>query len=172
KDFMDKKILPLAKLPNYMDYENWYSIKSYNINFSEAWEEAEKNSQKILQLKTKDSFVVMLPIPSYVAEPLKLAVQKNQNVVLVNSPAEAEYVLYLNYAQGRHPHFVFTWNRLMRREYYDKADQLIFIDQNAKTRTPVLVAKDADIVAAKISATPNLLIRENSGHWLNFVPRR
>jgi hypothetical protein len=172
KDFMNKKILPLAQLPNYMDYENWYSIPSYNINFSEAPQEAEKNLQKIVQRKTRDSFVVMLPIPSYVAERLKTAVQKNQNIVLVNSAAEADYVLYLNYAQGKHPHFVFSWNHLMSREYYAKEDQLVFINQGAKTKTPELVAKDADIVASKITAVPNLLIRETSGHWLNLVPRR
>jgi len=41
--------------------------------------------------------IILLPIPSFIADELKKQVAKNQNIGLANTPAEADYVLYLNY---------------------------------------------------------------------------
>jgi len=164
--------MPLTALKHYMSYEDWYhNNPSWNINYNDPGLEPEKISKKILNDGDRDSFVVLLPIPNFMADPIKAGVRKNQNVVLVNDPAQADYVLYLNYIRGSRAHFDFTWCHYMGRTY-NPVLKLEFINRVAKTRSPVLSTAELNTIIPQLAAFPNEFIRETGNHWLNFVPGR
>lgn len=104
-------------------------IGTFNYNY--PGHEPEKLAAKILSHDTKDSFVAMLPIPAYMATPIKAGLRKNQNLVSVIAPAEADYVLYMNFVRGNKPHYVFTRNHPMTRDY----NAIGIINRSVKTKT-------------------------------------
>jgi len=169
QNFMYKNIFPLSRLPNYMDYENWYNnMPSLNLDYSASLLTPALTAQKLLQKKLMDSFVVMLPLPPYIAEPIKAAVRRNQNVELTDNPGEAEYILYLNYAAGKDPHYVLTWDHAMKAD--NGPGLLEFINLHATTKGTAFT--DISKIAGQLSAQLNMLIRERSPAWLNFIPKR
>lgn len=171
RDFMDKQVMPLTKLRHYMSYEDWYhNNPTWAVNYNDPGHDPNKLAGKIAARGGRDSFVVMLPIPEYYAAPIKAGMKKNQNVVLVKTPAEADYVLYLNYVRGNKPHYVFTWNHPMKD--YNPIDSLMFINRSVKTRGPVLAPAEINNIILKLSGFANEFIRETGNHWLNFVPGR
>jgi hypothetical protein len=173
--FVHQNIIPLARLQNYWDYENWYYDKlSRNIFFNDPVFKPATVAQAYLSGKFKDNFLVFLPVPAYVSNPLISLLKANQNIKLVKTAAEADVELYLNYTIAKgvkdKPGYVFTWHNFKGSE----VNQYSLKFSSHFVKTPGLALNTAGIkkLAADLLAMIVIVAREKSSQWMNDYPVR
>ncbi|GAA4752777.1 caspase family protein [Flavisolibacter ginsenosidimutans] len=129
--FFQNKIYPLTLKKDYGDYG--YAVGDANNASFYSGTQKRENSVRlyssaqrfvVYEARIKKEYndpynpvlinrVVLLPLPSYIIQPLKKMVSGNPNIKLVNRPEEADYVLYLNYANvslGTSKGFIFYYH--------------------------------------------------------------
>jgi len=126
--FFQNTIYPLTLKKDYGDYN--YAVSDENsASFFSGTQERENSVQLysspqrsvVYEAPVKKSSnepvlinrVVLLPLPSYLVQPLKKMVSSNPNIKVVNRAEEANCVLYLNYANksiGESEGFVFYYH--------------------------------------------------------------
>ena len=170
---MAQDILPLTKLQGYHDYENWDKGLSRNLFFYGDMLEGAKQTAISLRIPTlEDSFQVFLPIPSVVTNELAALLKKNRNIEVVNDPAAAELVLYLNYIKpspGTKPHYVLTWANLNGADV-NLPGMLSLYKANVIIADPYMDRAQAKALAVKIQDMLIPRIRNHTDRWLNEWP--
>jgi hypothetical protein len=170
-----KKVKPLVNLENYRDYNLWTNeVSSQNIFFNESKPVNEKIAAPILDGANKDLFYVFLPIPGFIADACKQSLQKDQNVELVNTIDQADYVLYLNYAkprQERPGEYVFTFCRPIRNDVNTYGERTFSI---YKVKVPNMNIKGQQLTqfSKDINESARLVIRGRTTRWLNEYKRK
>ena len=105
--FIAQQAAPLAKLNNLSDYNGWDPGVTRNLFFNDPAYHADITAQPFLKGKDKGSFLVFLPVPVFITDPLKDLLKRNQNIQTVSTADSADLVLYLDYT--RSGQLVFTW---------------------------------------------------------------
>ncbi len=100
--FFSNKIAPVVTQAGYADYYVLTYGAAQHVKLYQSEKKAIEFEKPAFLLDAKKSYtILLLPLPSYIITPLKKMIAKNQNIQLVNNAAEADYVLYLNYAKKR-----------------------------------------------------------------------
>ncbi len=175
EEFTVENIIPLSKLDNYWDYENWYFNKlSRNIFFNDTTYHPGALAKQYLSGVFKDNFLVFLPIPTYVTTPLAKLLQSNQNIQLVGSQKEADLVLYLNYTIAKNqkdkPGFLFTWFNFNGSDF--NISSLKFSSSFVKVPSLNLTGQQIKKLSADLLAMTTVMARRKSNQWLNDYPLR
>ncbi|RYE41624.1 MAG: hypothetical protein EOP48_23850 [Sphingobacteriales bacterium] len=170
--FFNRKILPLTKSPNYIDYYTApYRHESFNYVFTDQRDAAKEFST----ISKNQYYSIVIPAPSDVATSIRTKLAKDQNIKLVKSEREADVILYLNYAvasvyNGK-PSFVFT--------YRPPSDEKINVITGPTFFIPMLSVDKIDVnqknlksFTDKIQTITTELTRSKTTWWLNGYPRR
>lgn len=113
-------------------------------------------------------------MPYDVAESVKNEVRKNQNIQLVSSEKEADYVLYLNYAKAtseRKKGFVFTCSP---SNTTDERPVDLHMFYSCNTQVPNLQFTKTSLyqLSEKINQFMLPLLRATGTRWLNNYAKR
>lgn len=167
QQLLNKKVIPLSRLTNYWDYENWYADYCSNILYNRPASNPDEKASRLLAQQKKDSFMVYLPIPANITYALKKAFSKDQNFQLVENEKEANFTLVLNYTKAK-PGFVFTW--VIPSPDFNRIDK--FYQHNLKLK--ILPTNDLQIkkLIADILNLTAKTARIKSNQWLNEYPVR
>lgn len=162
-----KKVLPLSKLTNYWDYENWYADNSISVFYNRAAGKADEIAAPLLTQQNKGNFLVYLPIPANITAALKKAFSKSQNFQLVGDEKDANFTLVLNYTKAK-PGFVFTWVKPSAE--FSNIDK--FYQHNLKLQTlPTTDVQIKKLVTDILNLTAKTA-RIKSSQWLNEYPAK
>lgn len=164
------EVLPLTKLSSYQDYNNWKRDDSspsflFSLNITGEGKQA-------LQKSMNRPFCIFLPIPEDLATKIKTFLGKEQSVKLVNTAAEADRVLYLNYAtdsKNKKSYFVFNYRMPVN---YIGYDAFKFSSYSAYSNTLNLNNEDTINLLSAIRKTTYALVRSKTTHWINTYPRK
>jgi len=173
-EMFNKQILPLTKSKTYNDYFNF----SYNENAPTFLFTNQKNSgQEISKIANNREFYVLMAIPSDIANSIKAMLQKEQSIQLVNSPSQANFVLYLNYAvvseDNKSPRFVFSFREPLPNDIKTtKTSKVIFWESNADISTLLLSRPELTTLNKRIRQITYNAIRSTGTRWINTYPRR
>ena len=112
--FFQKRIKPVVAQSTYADYYDPAFMRPQTVHiYTDPNKYVVQNSTDVSPEMRWIDTLVLLPLPSYVTKALKKKLEKNQNIKLVKTAAEADYVLYLNYAKRRNGNpsgFVFYYH--------------------------------------------------------------
>lgn len=173
-DMLKQKILPLTKLGSYMDYEKWNNMHdSRNIFYNEPALNPYKTAESFLSGKAKDNFLVFMPVPEYISNPLKKKLSKNQNVQIVNTMTEADVSLYLNYVierAGKKKGLVFTFCTLKNNPVNNMSFR--FSDRNVKIADITVSGTKLNKLTNDLANMAMLMVRAGNSQWLNDYPGR
>ncbi|PWS28119.1 hypothetical protein DHW03_11235 [Pedobacter yonginense] len=165
----NKEILPLSKQANYVDYFNWYGDPKSPTYFSSLSVGA---GIKILDDAQNQRFAVLLPLPKDLAMQVKQVFQTNQSIKLVGTAAEADKVLYLNYAaQSKNnisPCFVITY----RNALSGNSDMRKFSTSYVKLQQLTLNPSEMATMKKSIKEVTYSLARNKGSSWFNGYPER
>lgn len=169
--FFKTKIIPLANNKNYRDYN--FSETEYG-NTVIMWSDADKFKKTLNHYgdPQKSYSYVLLPVPSYIADPLKNAFAKDQNIEIVTDSAKAQFGIYLNYAKQTRDAksgFVLYIHPIISGRVNEPAD--IFSEEHVAV--PVLTAKSAQLISKKLYTQARKIARyKNNSVWMNTYPKR
>lgn len=116
---------------------------------------------------------ILPPLPSYLVNLLKIALNKNQNIQIVNKIDEADYVLYCNYKKERPDHaagFAFYFHPPM--EDRSKYNDAIFTFEAMEFPSINVTGKELQAMAQKIYDLATRTMRYKTLDWINTYPRR
>ena len=168
---MQEDVKPFVELPGYRDYMNWEKNLSRNVFFSGNFSTT-ADTKRILMRTVKEDVLVFLPIPSFVTEPLKKIISKNQNVSFVNTAAEADLILYLNYTKAQKDKpakYIFTWSNIGNTEM-NEPGMLRFYKSYAGVSRLTADVNENKALALRINNLLAPYIRSRTTHWLNDWP--
>lgn len=164
------EVLPLSKLNSYQDYNNWKRDDSspsflFSLNITGEGKQA-------LQKAMNRPFCIFLPIPADLSAKIKISLGKEQSVKLVDTPNEADRVLYLNYAidsKNKKSYFVFNYRMPVNYIGYDA-----FKFSSYSTYSNTLTLNNAETInlLSAIKETTYALVRSKTTHWINTYPRK
>lgn len=167
QQLLNKKVIPLSRLTNYWDYENWYADNSISVLYNRAAGKADEIAASLLSQQNKGNFLVYLPIPANITAALKKAFSKNQNFQLVEDEKDANFTLVLNYTKAK-PGFVFTW--VKPSADFSNIDK--FYQHNLKLKTlPTTDVQIKKLVTDILNLTAKTA-RIKSSQWLNEYPAK
>lgn len=169
--FFKNKIIPQVNNKNYRDY-NFSEVEFGNTVI--MWNDADKFKQTLNTYgdPEKNYLYVLLPVPSYIADQLKIALAKDQNIEIVNDPEKAQYGVYVNYAKqnaGAKSGFVFYIHPIISGKVNEPYD----IFSKAHITVPVVTVKSAELISHELYSHAKKIARyKNNSVWMNTYPRR
>jgi hypothetical protein len=169
--FLKSKITPLVKRSDYGDYN--YSDDELS-NTVMIWKDGnvfQKTENINFQNNPNKLLYVLLPIPTFMADPIKAFMLKDQNIEIVNDPAKAEYGIYMNYTKQRKDtasEFVFYIHPIIT----GKTDAIADIFSEDHKSVADLNLKNAPLITEDLYKQLKKVIRSRTNAWLNTYPRR
>ena len=164
--FFTGQVMPLVKLDNYWDYENWYMFRPSSIILlnNDGYNKSPLVKQYV-NGERKDNFLVFLPIPHYIMTTTRTLLSRDQNIQILTSPEKANYILFLNYVKGEKPGFVFTWHKNFdANENNDSFQFLPYFAKIADMHPGNLELKKLSKDMHQMTLT---VAQKKSGQWLN-----
>ncbi len=162
--FFKTDIQPLVKDQFYADYNSPANDKTQTIQLYTG----AKTKTSITNVgNNADGFtysVILLPLPSYITTPLKKRVAQNQNIQLVNSINQADFVLYLNYTKAgdnRQAGFVFYYHPPM-----ESLPNQVFSRDNFIAPSLSLAGKDLQAICESLYQLTDGTTRYKTSNWL------
>jgi len=173
-EFINKQIIPLGKKPNFVDEKTYLRDADKTILFWETREKSYKNNIKVLGIDAeKDLFYMMLPVPAYIAEPLKSRIKRNQNMQLVADPAGADFVLYISYSKNKlgRPQYVFTFHspKIMTESV---PGNVIPLKEYIIESSFLLSGPELQKLVGRIYENAKTCLRRKTTAWINEYERR
>jgi hypothetical protein len=171
KNFFRQKIAPYVAQGNYADYNFKGEATAPNgvWLFSDA-ERKIKYLQPATDTGTKEQTIVLLPLPSYIINPFKKMILKDQNIQVVNSEAEADFALYLNYTKERKEQpagFVFYYHPPLERDYFP-----VFSAECLKVPQLNATGNELQVLSEKLYELTKKTVRYKSSGWINNQARK
>ncbi|MFC3561567.1 caspase family protein [Pedobacter jamesrossensis] len=172
-EMFNKQILPYTKDKSYNDYFNF----NYGTASTFLFTNQKNSGLEISKITKEKGFFVLMALPSDIANSVKAMLQKEQSIQLVSSPAEANFVLYVNYAaisnDNKTPKFVFSFREPLPSDInIKKQARIIFWADNISF--PSLNLNNAQMANLKkgIRQISYSAIRSTGTHWINTYPRK
>ncbi len=171
--FFKSKIAPLVKDSNYADFEKWTNLNGVNTFFCNNISASEN---KYLNPPKRMPFFIFLPMPSFLVDPLQNMLKKNQNIELVNSAEQADFILYLNYIKSKGDNkagYVFTFQKFKPEgpEILWQPGFQIF-GYSTKVSSLNVSEKSLEKLTDELYKMTMSVVRSNSTQWLNEYPRK
>ena len=169
--FFKNKIVPQVNNKSYRDYN--LSETEYG-NTVIMWSDADKFKKTFNPYgdPEKSYLYVLLPVPSYIADPLRNAFAKDQNIEIVTDPAKAQYGIYLNYAKKSaeaKSGFVLYIHPIISGKVNEPAD--IFSEEHVSV--PLLSVTSAQLISKELYKQARQIARyKNNSVWMNTYPKR
>ena len=174
ENFINKKIIPISMQNNFGDINYLEESAAHNIiQFDDQDNHHDLFNPASVGANKRVYNVVLLPVPSYLANVLKQSLAKDQNIQLVNKPGDADYVLYLNYAKKRTDNpggFVFYYHPpLENRPGYSTT---IFSTVVIQVPALTLTGKNLQALSQKLYHLTTATVRYKTHNWMNNYPKR
>lgn len=158
------EIIPLAQLKNYRSYSNWYMTEESRYIFLNNTGFTNKKLLEFYAEKYPDStFFVFLPLPQKVLAPFRKLLLQNQNFDLVENPAKANFVLYLNYTPEDGGNYVFTWAPPLQNH----SGVPMFYLNHYKIQQLPSNSKGITSLTSQLMEMTTVLAQQYTGAWLN-----
>jgi len=170
----NKEILPYTKDKGYQDYFNW----TFDINSSTFLYSNQLNPHREISAMTKrGGFYVLMSIPKDLANAITTKLEKEQSIQLVNSPEEANLVLYLNYAvvskDNKKPRFIFTYHEPLPPDISSGAiSRIRFYGYRATAPRLMLNKLALTALTNEIQQITYDAIRSKGTRWINMYAKR
>lgn len=173
-EMFNKQILPFTKEKTYQDYFNFNDIQTAATFL---FTNQENSGLEISKIVKQNEFFVLMALPSDVASIIKSTLRKEQSIRLVNSPGEADFALYINYAaisdDNKSPRFVFSFRKPLPADVnVKKKAEVIFWADNVAFPTLNLNATQLNRLSKGIQEISYAAIRSRGTQWINTYPRR
>jgi hypothetical protein len=169
--FFKNKIIPQVNNHNYRDY-NFSELQFGNTVI--MWNDADKFKTTLNPYgdPQKNYLYVLLPVPSYIADQIKMTFAKDQNIEIVNDSSKAQYGVYLNYAKqsaDEKSGFVFYIHPIINGKVNEPAD----IFSQYHITVPKVVVKNAPSISRELYSHAKKIARyKNNSVWMNTYPKR
>ncbi|MDB5250091.1 MAG: caspase family protein [Segetibacter sp.] len=172
--FFARNISPLVNHPNYRAYNSiTNNTRTQNI-FYDGVNTKKTNAGNLHVFRNAHPFYVFLPLPTPFTDVYTAVLEKDQNIRIVGSPAEANYILYLNYTKprlGKKGQFVFTFHPPRLKDHND-VDAPTFYSNNVKMTSLSLRGKSQKLLIENIKKQIVVLLRGEANNWLNEYEKR
>jgi len=173
-DMFNKQVLPFTKEKTYRDYFNFYDTQTAPTFLFNTQENSGLEISKIIK---QNEFFVLLALPSDIASVIKSTLAKEQSIKLVNTPREADFALYVNYAaksdDNKSPKFVFSFRKPLAADVNLKKNaEVIFWADNVTFPNLNLNKMQLGELIKGIQKISYAAIRSRGTQWINTYPRR
>jgi hypothetical protein len=170
--FLKSQILPLAAKPNFVDEKEYLPDSDKTLIFWETTTKSYKNEISLRNDTEKEFFYVFLPVPDYIAEPLKARIKKNQSIQLVNDPSNADFVLYITYSKNAKglPQYILNFHSPKILEE-NLPGNVVAPDYNTEPSITVTGTALANL-ENKLYENARRMIRRKTTAWINIYDRR
>jgi hypothetical protein len=175
ESFFNTHVKKFVDSSNYSDYR---FTEGGSTNRITLFHDDKKTSQ--LSLSSMSGFnenvvnrLIFLPLPSYIVDGLKKLLAKDQNFELVSDPAQADFVLYLNYMKKRAGYpagYVFYFHPPI--DHPDSKNIALFTAEHVLSPGLNLGSKNLQNLSQKLYELTQKTIRFKTTHWINRDPRR
>ncbi|KQS41262.1 caspase family protein [Pedobacter sp. Leaf194] len=173
-DLFNKQVLPFTKKKTYQDY--------FNFNDNRAAATFLFNNQKnsgleISKIVKQNEFFVLMALPSDIANVVKFNLSKEQSIKLVNTPGEADFALYVNYAtksvDNNNPKFVFSFRKPLPADVNVKKNADVIFWADKITFSSLRLSKpQLALLGKSIQQLSYAAIRSRGTQWINTYPKR
>lgn len=163
--FINSKILPLTKESNYGDYHHFQPDAASSLTL---FDDSKKFHTLLLPgISNEVINYVFLPLPSYIANELNKKLSKDQNIQIVSKEKDADYILYLHFANDpKTPGFAFYFHPPMAAGYP------VFSRDVFQTPTLNISGKDLASVTQKLYDLTRRTIRFKTTNWINTYTKK
>jgi hypothetical protein len=172
--FLNSRIKPFVDSSNYSDFRFNNDAKINTVTlFYDAKDVNEFSNSSLNGWKDGVDRIVFLPLPSFFINGLKNFLAKDQNFELVNKPADADYVLYLNYMKAR-PGYAAGYVFYFHPRIDDPANNNMAIFSSDHLQTPRLnlSLQELQSFSKELYGLTKKTIRYKTTKWINPYPRR
>jgi hypothetical protein len=121
----------------------------------------------------KGFFLVFLPVPSFIAGPVKNLISRNQNIELVNDSSQADYMLFISYGKNektKKPEYtVYFYSPQILSDIYFGG---LFPRYQMQEPKIALTGPSLQSLIKRINDQSKLWIRAKTTAWMNKYERR